>query len=98
MSASGVVMLFPNMEMFELRATFQQASVVHAIAAVMVIAAGLGHIYLGTVGVEGAYRNMRDGYTDETWAKEHHQYWYEDVKSGKVAAKSGPAPAAQTQH
>ena len=98
MSASGVVMLFPNVEMFELRATFQQASVVHAIAAVMVIAAGLGHIYLGTVGVEGAYRNMRDGYTDETWAKEHHQYWYEDVKSGKVAAKSGPAPTTQTQH
>src|SRR5258706_750421 len=98
MTASGVGMLFRNMEVFELRATFQQASVVHAIAAVMVIAAGLGHIYLGTVGVEGAYRNMRDGYTDETWAKEHHQYWYDDVKSGKVAAKSGPAPAAQTQH
>jgi formate dehydrogenase subunit gamma len=96
--ASGVVMLFPNAAMFELRTTFQQASVVHAIAAVLVIGAGLGHIYMGTVGVEGAYRNMRDGVTDETWAKEHHQYWYEDVKSGKVAAKSGPAPQAQTQH
>jgi len=96
--ASGIVMLFPNIAAFELRATFQQASVVHAIAAVLVIGAGLGHIYMGTVGVEGAYRNMRDGYTDETWAKEHHQYWYEDVKSGKVAAKPGPAPATQTQH
>ncbi|MGH7185078.1 MAG: formate dehydrogenase subunit gamma, partial [Pseudomonadota bacterium] len=95
-SVSGVVMLFPNMEAFELRATFQQASVVHAIAAVLVIGAGFGHIYMGTIGVEGAYRNMRDGVTDETWAKEHHQYWYEDVKSGKVAAKSGAAP--QTQH
>ena len=89
MSASGIVMLFPNIEAFELRATFQQASVVHAIAAVLVIAAGLGHIYMGTIGVEGAYGNMRDGVTDETWAKEHHQYWYEDVKSGKAAAKSG---------
>ena len=105
-SASGVVMLFPNFEAFELRATFQQASVVHAIAAVLVIAAGLGHIYMGTIGVEGAYGNMRDGVTDETWAKEHHQYWYEDVKSGKravesgkvgvkSAAKSGTAPQAQ---
>jgi formate dehydrogenase subunit gamma len=102
-SASGIVMLFPNVAAFELRATFQQASVVHAIAAVLVIGAGLGHIYMGTVGVEGAYRNMRDGYTDETWAKEHHQYWYEDVKSGKVAAKTASAPAGapgspQTQH
>ena len=97
---SGLVMLFPNAAAFELRTTFQQASVVHAIAAVLVIGAGLGHIYMGTVGVEGAYRNMRDGYTDETWAKEHHQYWYEDVKSGKVAAKSeaGPQASAQTQH
>jgi len=95
-SVSGVVMLFPNIEAFELRATFQQASVVHAIAAVLVVAAGLGHIYMGTIGVEGAYDNMRDGVTDETWAKEHHQYWYEDVKSGKAAAKSGAAP--QTQH
>ena len=98
--ASGFVLLFPNMAAFELRATFQQASVVHAIAAVLVIGASLGHIYLGTIGMEGAYRNMRDGYTDETWAKEHHQYWYEDVKSGKVAAKSAAAPQApaQTQH
>ena len=97
---SGLVMLFPNAAAFELRTTFQQASVVHAIAAVLVIGAGLGHIYMGTVGVEGAYRNMRDGVTDETWAKEHHQYWYEDVKAGKVAgvnaAKPGAAP--QTQH
>src|SRR5262249_52080545 len=75
MCTTGVVMLFPNMEAFELRATFQQASVIHAIAAVLVIAAGLGHIYLGTIGVEGAYRNMRDGVTTEEWAKEHHDLW-----------------------
>jgi formate dehydrogenase subunit gamma len=96
--ASGLVLLFPNFE--QLRMTMQQASVVHAIAAVLVISASLGHIYLGTIGMEGAYGNMRDGMTDETWAKEHHQYWYEDVKSGKVAAKTGAAPqtSAQTQH
>jgi formate dehydrogenase subunit gamma len=91
---SGLILLFPNFD--QLRVTMQQASVVHAIAGVLVIAAGLGHIYMGTIGVEGAYRNMRDGVTDETWAKEHHQYWYEDVKSGKVAAKTDAAP--QTQH
>jgi formate dehydrogenase subunit gamma len=96
--ASGLVLLFPNFE--QLRATMQQASVIHAVAALLVIAAGIGHIYMGTVGVEGAYGNMRDGVADETWAKEHHQYWYEDVKSGKLAAKTGAGPqaSAQTQH
>ena len=93
-SASGLVLLFPNFD--QVRATMQQASVVHAIAAVLVIALAIGHIYMGTVGIEGAYGNMRDGMTDETWAKEHHENWYNDVKSGKVAAKSGAAP--QTQH
>ena len=97
-SVSGLILLFPNFD--QVRATMQQASVVHAVAGVLVIAAGIGHIYMGTVGVEGAYGNMRDGMTDETWAKEHHQYWYEDVKAGKVAganaAKPGAAP--QTQH
>ena len=94
--ASGLVLLFPNVEAFQLRTTFQQANVIHAVAAVLVIGAALGHIYMGTIGMEGAYRNMRDGVTDETWAKEHHENWYNDVKSGKVAAKSGAAP--QTQH
>ena len=80
-SASGLVLLFPNFE--QLRVTMQQASVVHAIAAVLVISAGLGHIYMGTVGVEGAYGNMRDGVTDETWAREHHELWYNEVKGAK---------------
>ena len=98
LSVTGVVMLFPNFD--QVRATMQQANVIHAICAVTMIVFAIGHIYVGTIGVEGAYGNMRDGVTDETWAKEHHQYWYEDVKSGKAgvtsAAKSGAAP--QTQH
>lgn len=96
--ASGLVLLFPNFD--QVRATMQQASVVHAIAALLVISLSLGHIYMGTIGVEGAYGNMRDGMTDETWAKEHHENWYNDVKSGKVAAKTAAAPASspQTQH
>jgi formate dehydrogenase subunit gamma len=37
----------------------------------------LGHIYMGTIGVEGAYESMRTGYVDEAWAKEHHELWYQ---------------------
>jgi formate dehydrogenase subunit gamma len=95
---SGAILLFPNFD--QLRATMQQAHVVHAIVGVLVIAAACGHIYLGTVGVPGAYRNMRDGTTDETWAREHHENWYNDVKAGKVPgdAAAKPAGAPQTQH
>jgi formate dehydrogenase subunit gamma len=94
LSVSGAIMLFPNFE--QLRTTLQQANVVHAIAAVVMVVMALAHIYVGTIGVEGAYQNMREGVTDETWAREHHELWYNDVKSGKVAAKSGAAP--QIQH
>jgi formate dehydrogenase subunit gamma len=48
---------------------------------------------MGTIGVEGSYQAMRSGYVDETWAKEHHQYWYDDVRSGKRAAPGGAIPA-----
>ena len=36
---------------------------------------------------------MRKGYVDETWAKEHHEYWYHEVTSGKGAAPGGAVPA-----
>ena len=95
---SGAILLFPNFE--QLRMTMQQSHVVHAIAGVLVTGAAIGHIYMGTIGVEGAYRNMRDGVTDETWAKEHHEYWYNEVKGGKPAADAAakPAGAPQAQH
>lgn len=97
LSVTGVIMLFPNFD--QVRTTMQQANVIHAVSAVIMILFALGHIYVGTIGVEGAYGNMRDGVTDETWIKEHHEKWYNDVKSGKAgvttAAKSGAAPQAQ---
>jgi formate dehydrogenase subunit gamma len=67
------------------------------VSALLVIAASFGHIYLGTLGVEGAYRAMRDGVVDETWAKEHHEYWYNDVKGGAKPASGGAMPAGAAQ-
>jgi len=90
-SWSGLVLLFPNFE--QTRAVMQDAWVVHSIAALIYIALSLGHIYLGTIGLEGSYRAMRTGYVDETWAKEHHEYWYDKVKSGKRAPTGGAVPA-----
>ena len=75
---SGVILLFPNFD--QTRAVMQDAWIVHVVAALIYIAISLGHIYMGTIGVEGAYGNMRNGFTDETWAREHHEFWYIEVK------------------
>jgi len=84
-SVTGLILDFPNWN--QGRQAMQQANTIHAIAAVLFIALSLGHIYLGTIGLHGAYRGMRDGYVDETWAKEHHALWYEDVRAGKRSEK-----------
>jgi formate dehydrogenase subunit gamma len=90
-SWSGVILLFPNFD--QTRAVMQEAWIWHACAALIYIAMSLGHIYMGTIGVEGAYGNMRNGYTDETWAKEHHSLWYDEVRSGRRDASGGAVPA-----
>jgi formate dehydrogenase subunit gamma len=93
-SASGFVldMIVPGIEYT--RGNMQIANVIHLIAAVLVAAASLGHIYMGTVGMEGAYAAMRTGYVDDAWAKEHHDLWYEDIQSGKVPRVRSQEPAA----
>lgn len=79
------------------RSTMQVAHMVHAVATVLMMCMFLGHIYLGTIGMQGAYKAMRTGYVDETWAREHHEYWYDDVKAGNIPAqRSKPVePPAQ---
>ena len=65
---------------------------IHAVAAVLMMAMFFGHIYMGTIGMKGALQGMRTGYVDEAWAKEHHELWYDDVKAGKIPAqRSEPA-------
>ena len=91
-SVTGFVLDFPNFE--QSRLLMQQANVIHAVSAVAFIALSLGHIYVGTIGIEGAYDTMRTGMVDEAWAKEHHEYWYNDVMAGKgVAGGSTPSAA-----
>jgi formate dehydrogenase subunit gamma len=90
-SVTGFVLDFPNFA--QGRALMQQANVIHAIAAVLFMTIALGHIYLGTIGMEGAYESMRNGAVDETWAKEHHEYWYNEVKGQARAAGGNPSAA-----
>ena len=54
----------------------------------------MGHIYIGSIGMKGAYRAMRQGWADENWARAHHPWWYEDIAAGKIPAqRSAAAPA-----
>jgi formate dehydrogenase subunit gamma len=89
---SGLVMdrLIPNVEYP--RATMQVAHMIHSTAAVLMVSLFLLHIYLGTIGMRGAYKGMRTGYVDEAWAREHHAYWYEDIKAGKIPAQRSQPP------
>ena len=78
--------------MLYLRGDMQIAHMLHIVGALIMMALIMGHIYMGTVGVKGAYGAMRTGYVDEAWAKEHHELWYDDVKAGKIPAqRSQPA-------
>jgi formate dehydrogenase subunit gamma len=88
--ASGLVLdkLIPGL-IYE-RGTMQIANMIHGVATVLMMAMFMGHIYMGTVGMQGAYSAMRTGYVDETWAKEHHELWYNDIKAGKIPAQRSP--------
>ena len=90
--ASGLVLdkLVPGLAY--LRGEMQIAHMVHGAASMLMMALFCFHIYMGTVGMKGAYQGMRTGYVDEAWAKEHHELWYEDIKAGKIPAqRSSPS-------
>jgi formate dehydrogenase subunit gamma len=53
----------------------QTAEIVHGVVAALFIAFMLGHIYIGTIGMEGAFQGMGEGTVDINWAKEHHSLW-----------------------
>jgi formate dehydrogenase subunit gamma len=72
-SVSGLLLLFPFYETNI--ADMQLAQGVHAVVAILFVALILGHIYIGTLGMEGAFEAMGSGEVDLNWAKEHHDLW-----------------------
>jgi formate dehydrogenase subunit gamma len=90
-SASGFLLLFPfygtNI------AEMQLAQVVHAVVAVLFIALILAHIYIGTLGMEGAFEAMATGEVDLNWAKEHHDLWLARQLKEDQRGEPATAPA-----
>jgi len=93
-SASGLVLDFPNFG--QTRSTMQLANLVHLGGSSLFIVAALGHIYMGTLGVAGALDAMKTGQVDETWAKEHHEVWYDQqIKAGNTGKASSARSVGQ---
>jgi formate dehydrogenase subunit gamma len=82
-AVSGYVLMFPFYGTDI--ASMQVAQIAHAVVAVLFVAAMIGHIYIGTVGMEGAFEAMGSGTVDVNWAKEHHNLWLEEEQ-----ARTGP--------
>jgi formate dehydrogenase subunit gamma len=91
-AVSGYVLMFPfygtdiqNMQL---------AEITHGIVAVLFIAAMLGHIYIGTIGMEGAFEAMGRGAVDLNWARQHHSLWLEQEQARTGLNESQRQPAA----
>ena len=82
-AVSGYLLLFP----FYVTdiAGMQVAQVVHSVIAVLFVALILGHIYIGTLGMEGAFEAMWTGEVDYNWAREHHDLWLDDERAKHAA-------------
>ncbi len=90
---SGSVLIFPfygttigGMEL---------AEIVHGVIAMLFMAVMLAHIYIGTIGMEGAFEGMGEGTVDLNWAIEHHRLWVEEERAGQggTVAHAPPTPA-----
>lgn len=80
MSVSGLILDFVTFG--QTRYVLQWANYLHIGGATLYIAGAMMHIYMGTIGDPDAYRAMRHGTVDVEWAREHHESWYDDLRSG----------------
>jgi len=72
----------------------QLAQTWHAIIAFLLMAIIIAHIYIGSIGMEGAFDAMNSGEVDEAWAHQHHSLWLDEYKTkqaGRPGGAAGPA-------
>jgi formate dehydrogenase subunit gamma len=96
MAVTGYMMMFP----FYLTdiAGMQTTGMVHGVLAALFIAVMIAHIYIGTVGMEGAFEAMGTGTVDLNWAKQHHNLWVEkELAKGRGAAPPSGARATPAE-
>lgn len=89
---TGIILDFPIWG--QGRTTMQLSHAIHAIAAILFVAASFGHIYIGTIGAEGTFEGMWRGSVDESWAWQHQDLWYEK----KIKEMPGQEPRWKVAH
>jgi formate dehydrogenase subunit gamma len=90
MAITGYLLMFPFYATDI--AGMQTAQVLHGVVAVLFVAAMLAHIYIGTIGMEGAFEAMGTGEVDVNWAREHHALWLEEqMGRGRAAGTAHPS-------
>ena len=90
-AVSGYLLVFPFF--FTDVAGMQLSHIIHSVLSVLMIAAMLAHIYIGSIGMDGAFDAMGTGQVDVNWAKQHHGLWVqEEMAKGRTAS---PPPGAK---
>lgn len=92
-SVTGLILDFPNFG--QTRDTMQQANILHSIFALVIFSVFLGHVYIATLGTEGALEGMISGQVDVEWAKQHHDLWYEEVSRGTAEVPAEQEAASE---
>jgi formate dehydrogenase subunit gamma len=89
---TGILLDFPIWG--QTRFIMQLSHVIHATVAILFVSVLFGHIYMGTLGVEGVFEGMWTGSVDAVWAEQNHDLWYEE----KMREKGEKPAAAAPQH
>jgi formate dehydrogenase subunit gamma len=81
-AVTGIIMMFPFY--FSSMSGMQLATFLHSVLAILLIGVIFAHIYIGTLGMQGAFDAMGTGKVDLNWAKEHHSRWVDEVQGRKA--------------
>ncbi len=88
-SATGISLMTP-FSFGDIQA-MQLTQVIHSVTALVLIVIMIGHIYIGSLGMEGAFDAMSTGQVDENWAREHHSAWEAGPAEGETSGEQQPA-------
>lgn len=92
-AVTGFILMFPFY--FTGMGGMQLAQVLHAVVSVLLIALIMAHIYIGSLGMEGAFDAMGSGEVDLNWARAHHDLWVQEMMGGGAAHGAGHRVAAE---
>ena len=87
---TGVLLDFPIWG--QTRFTMQLSHVIHVTVAILFVTCSFGHIYTGTIGIEGVFEGMWTGSTDVVWAQQHADLWYQEKIREREAKPEVPLP------